>query len=207
MAQCRDCLIQKNLYPTHAPDVITPVSAMSTSFCSSDGGRTNTKTIDGWMDGNTYSAGNVNRLEPITTIPTDGPTPNTGIGGSAVETVIAETVFDSIISAASTETGLVSAISSGTAATGQSVSTASSRPTPTTVSSAATTGGNNGGGPNTSLRTTSTSSMISDTTSSTTAPPAGGTGLGSPPSGSNDGVTLQLDIYVVASLLALMIVS
>ena len=102
--RCHDCLVSKNLYPTDLPEIITPVSAMSTSFCSPDGGRTNTKTIDGFLDGNMYNADQANRLMPITTIPTDAPSPRTGLGGDAVETVIAETVFDSLISAVATET-------------------------------------------------------------------------------------------------------
>ncbi|KAL8768289.1 MAG: hypothetical protein Q9209_005428 [Squamulea sp. 1 TL-2023] len=189
MTQCRDCLINKNLYPTDVLNIITPVSAMSTSFCSLDGGRTNTKTIDGWLDANTYGVDNINRLETITTVPTDGPSPNTGIGGDAVETVIAETVFDSIISAASTETGLVSAISSASTIAGPSAS-----PTPqasslrSTVSSTTTGGGN----PNTSLRSTSSLSMNSDPTLSTTASSANTTG--SEGSTSNSRITASIHL-------------
>ncbi|KAL8817254.1 MAG: hypothetical protein Q9223_003877 [Gallowayella weberi] len=155
---------------------MTPVSALSTSFCAPDGGRTNTRTIDGWQDSNTYGIDDVNRLRPLTTISTDEPSPNTGISGSAVGTVIAETVFDSIISMASTETSLVSAIGSATASTGQAANTATSGRTSRTATISASSDSNSINGPNTTPRSTSTSSMAGDTTSSTTVPPAGATG-------------------------------
>ncbi|KAL8695971.1 MAG: hypothetical protein Q9224_003042 [Gallowayella concinna] len=140
---------------------------MSTSFCNPDGGRTNTRTIDGWRDSNTHGIDNVSRLQPITTIPTDEPSPNTGIIG---ETDIAETVFDSIISAALTETGLVSAIGSATTGTGQTKNTVTSGSTSGTATTSASRDSNSIAGPNTTPRSTSTSSMVGDTTSSTTAP-------------------------------------
>lgn len=176
---------------------------MSTSFCSPNGGRTNTKTIDGWMDSNTYHLDQANRLRPITTIPTDEPSPNTGIGGSAVETVIAETVFDSINSAASTETGLVSAIGSVGTGAGQLVNSTTSRSSSRTASTAASTSSGTVGGPNTTPRFTSTSSMVGDTTSATTAAPAGVTGPVGPPSGSSAGAALHWRTCAAATLLLL----
>ncbi|KAL9594595.1 MAG: hypothetical protein Q9179_005319 [Wetmoreana sp. 5 TL-2023] len=135
MAQCRDCLVIKNLYPTGLPsDLLTPVPAMSTAYCSPADGRTDTKTINGWIDGATFGADM--RLEPLTVIATAttvpslaGPQPHpiTGSAG-AVQTDIDESVFDSLLSAASTETGYVSAIGQGsnTKTSGQTSSTATS---------------------------------------------------------------------------------
>ncbi|KAL9613300.1 MAG: hypothetical protein Q9204_008908, partial [Flavoplaca sp. TL-2023a] len=85
---------------------------------------------------------------PITTIPTDEPSPYTGLGGNAVETVIPESVFDSLISAAATETALVSALDSSSGVTGQSSSTS-----PQEILAASTTSSpsmGSGGSPNTS---------------------------------------------------------
>ncbi|KAL8976918.1 MAG: hypothetical protein Q9205_007177, partial [Flavoplaca limonia] len=164
----------KNLYPENAPNDVTPIAAMSTSFCSPDGGRTNTKTIDGWIDGNAH-VDQVNRFMPITTIPTDEPSPNTGLGGDAVETVIPETVFDSLISAAATETALVSAIDSSVSVsaiqsssgvTRQSSSTSPQETLAASTTSSPTTG--SGGSPNTFVSSTSTSVMAVDAISSTT---------------------------------------
>ncbi|KAI4269463.1 MAG: hypothetical protein LQ337_007262 [Flavoplaca oasis] len=162
--RCRECLRSKNLYPENAPNDVTPIAAMSTSFCSPDGGRTNTKTIDGWVDGNAH-VDQVNRLMPITTISTDEPSPNTGLGGVAVETVIPETVFDSLISAAATETALVSALDSSSGVTGQSSSTSPQEILAASTTSSPTMG--SGGSPNTSAISTSTSAMAGDAISST----------------------------------------
>ncbi|KAL8679560.1 MAG: hypothetical protein Q9186_004154 [Xanthomendoza sp. 1 TL-2023] len=175
---------------------------MSTSFCNPDGGRTNTKTIDGWQDSNTYGIDNVNRLQPITTIPTDEPSPNTGISG---ETVIAETVFDSIISAASTETGLVSAIGSATISTGQTNNPVTSGRTSGMATTSASMDSSSIGGPNTTPRSTSTSSMVGDTTSSTTVLPAGATTTGSPTSGSNGRGVFPWWSCIVVTLLLLVV--
>ncbi|CAL8579922.1 hypothetical protein XPA_005653 [Xanthoria parietina] len=203
LAQCRDCLIKQDLYLTDIPGIYTPISAMSTSFCSPDGGRTNTKTIDGWFDGKVYGADPIDRLMPITTIPTDAPSPNTGIGSDAVETVIAETVFDSLISAASTETGLVSAIGSTGGTVGQASSTAVQLSTPSPVVSLTTTGAANSSTA-TSMRSTSTSSMFSDTTSSTTGAPADSTGPGDSASGAGEVAAVQSSVCFLVSLLILM---
>ncbi|KAI4221579.1 MAG: hypothetical protein LQ349_007810 [Xanthoria aureola] len=194
---------KEDLYPTDVPGIYTPISALSTSFCSPDGGKTNTKTIDGWFDGKVYGADPIGRLMPITTIPTDAPSPNTGIGSDAVETVIAETVFDSLISAASTETGLVSAIGSAGGTVGQASSTAIQVPTPSPVVSLTTTDAANSSTA-TSMRSTSTSSMISDTTSSTSGAPADSTGPGDSASGAGCVAAVQSSVCLVGSLLILM---
>ncbi|KAL8725478.1 MAG: hypothetical protein Q9181_006409 [Wetmoreana brouardii] len=100
---CRDCLVNKNLYPTALPsDLITPVPAMSTAYCSPADGMTNTKTIDGWIDGATFGADM--RLEPLTVIVTvttapssAGPQPHPVTGSDdAMQTDIDESVFDSL---------------------------------------------------------------------------------------------------------------
>ncbi|KAL8992393.1 MAG: hypothetical protein Q9169_007136 [Polycauliona sp. 2 TL-2023] len=193
LSRCRECLVTKNLYPTFDPEIASeiapPISVMSTSFCEPDGNRYNTKTIDGWMDYNTYDIGQINRMIPITTIPTDVATP-TGTGGDVAETVNAETVFDSLISAAATETGLVSAIGSASPTSGPSAGTASPGTTSSAVVSSTAT---DSGSP-----TTSTSSMASETSSSTVGAPEDTTGTEESVSSAGSAAVLHTCSYILA---------
>ncbi|KAL8958889.1 MAG: hypothetical protein Q9193_004137 [Seirophora villosa] len=167
LAQCRECLKSKDLYPTDlSPDIVTPIAAMSTAYCSPTAGRTDTNTIDGWVDNAAYGA-NI-RLEPITTIPTGfaaapAPSPFTGLGDEAT-TVIGASVFASLESAAATETALVSAISVSAATTAVSVSSSSG-----TATEASTT---SDGGSSSSLQVGATGSITSNAAAASTTAPA-----------------------------------
>ncbi|KAI4113504.1 MAG: hypothetical protein LQ345_005533 [Seirophora villosa] len=167
MAQCRECLKSKNLYPTDlSPDIVTPIAAMSTAYCSPTAGRTDTNTIDGWVDNAAYGA-NI-RLEPITTIPTGSaaapaPSPFTGLGDDAT-TVIGASVFASLESAAATETALVSAISVSAATTPVSVSSSSGTATEASTMS--------DGGSSSTLQLAATGSITSNAAPASTTVPA-----------------------------------
>ena len=53
--RCHDCLVSNSLYPLSQPtDVAIPPSILSSSYCSPSAGRTDTRTIDGFMDQATY---------------------------------------------------------------------------------------------------------------------------------------------------------
>ena len=156
--RCRACLVSKTFLPSNVPsELVQPIPTISSSFCSPPEGRTNTRTIDGWMDQATQGADV--RLVPNTVIATISSLPPelqphaiTGPNG-AVQTDIDESVFESLISAASLETGSVSAIAQDSSAStnAQVSSTAtqsSTSPASTTnvVSSAAASGMTSGAG-------------------------------------------------------------
>ncbi|KAI4130745.1 MAG: hypothetical protein LQ338_001581 [Usnochroma carphineum] len=222
MAQCRECLKKNGSYPTDLS--LTPVAAMSTAYCSPADGRTDTKTIDGWIDDATYGADI--HLEPITTVPNNNvaaptPSPLTGPNG-AVQTDISESAFDSIVgadtsgpftglggaastvigtsvfasleSAAATETAMVSAL-------GQSSTTATTGQTSVTTSmmgaSSPATSSTTGG-----TSVASQTSPVGGTTSSTVGS-SSPTAVASPSSTSDASglVAFQLWHYLLLSFL------
>lgn len=132
--RCSQCCGIKHRYHTNVSSYpVPPIAAMSITSDHPSIGRSSLEAIEKWVEA-AISKRDIH-LEPITTIPTGVatqpldvsiPGSYTGIGDAA-STVIGASVFDSIISAAATETETVSAI-------GGSAATASNTPT----SSAAT---------------------------------------------------------------------
>ncbi|KAL8708918.1 MAG: hypothetical protein Q9220_006250 [cf. Caloplaca sp. 1 TL-2023] len=134
---------------------------MSRAYRSPD-----TRPIDKRVDGAVLGARDV-RLEPITTIPTDPASAITGPDG-VVQTDVAGSVFNSILSVASTDTGLVSAIggSPTPASTGLPTGTTTSSPVFVTTSRTLASNGDTGTSAATSASVGGTTSNTAVTTTS-----------------------------------------